>query len=84
MTENLAKFEDKARGVKGYPPAKATIPYEDFDNFKVVPAIYEATIDAKVDSAGKVSLKPTAFKFLNELNVNKANGFGKMPVGETH
>jgi hypothetical protein len=82
MAEDLSHYEDKARGVKGYAPAKATIPYDDFDKFQTVPALYEATIDAKVDSAGKVSLKPTEFKFLSALSLNKSNGFGKMSARE--
>jgi hypothetical protein len=56
----------------GYKPAKITLPYESFAEFKVVPAIYEVTLGFAVDGAGKATIKPKCFNFVSNFTVTKA------------
>lgn len=71
LTEDMSNCEDKARSIKGYRPAKVTLPFENFDNFNVVPALYEVGLSYNVDSKGNATLAPTDFKFLNGISVIK-------------
>jgi hypothetical protein len=69
ITEDFAPLSDE--NLKGYRPAKATVPYGDFGKFTTVPGLYEISMDASVDSQGKVSLKPSVFKFISGISVTK-------------
>lgn len=69
-TDNLSRHEDVVRPTKGYAPAKATIPYDDFKQIIAAPAMYECAFEMKVDSKGKVSMVPSAFKLIGELTVS--------------
>ena len=73
MSEDLNPVEDKINPSKGHKPAKANIPYSDYDKFTVVPGLYEATLSAKIASDGKVSLTATEFKFLSGLTVTRTS-----------
>lgn len=75
-TDNLSRCEDSLRSTKGYAPAKSTIPYDDFKQIVVAPAMYECAFEMKVDSKGKVSMMPSAFKLIGELTVslNRSTG----------
>ena len=72
MSEDLNNVEDKTTPSKGHKPAKATVPYNDYDKFTVVPGLYEATLSAKIASDGKVSLTATEFKFISGLTVTRS------------
>jgi len=76
MAENLTHKEDTQRSVKGYVPAKCTVPYAEYENFKVVPGLYSAEMTYSVDSKGKAAITPIKFTFLNPLNLANGLGFG--------
>lgn len=76
MTEEMAPFEDRVKSAKGYRPAKATIPYEDFHKFHTVPAIYEVALTYSVDSNGKAALIPADFKFMYGITVSRSASSG--------
>jgi len=70
VTEDLTPTEDSEKKIKGYKPAKATLPISDYGKFTVVPAYYEATLDVSVDSAGAAKITPRDFVFKNSLTQN--------------
>ena len=73
-TENMAPYEDSAKSVKGYKPAKASLPYEDYAKFHTVPALYEATFGVNVATDGKTTLALKDCKFLSGIVVSKSTG----------
>ena len=74
MTEDLQHTEDSTRAVKGYVPAKANLPYNDFAKFQTVPGLYEAELSYSVDSKGKAAITPIGFKLLNGVSITKGGG----------
>jgi len=70
ITEDLSPIEDSEKRIKGYKPAKATMPISDYGKFTVVPAYYEATLDVSVDAAGAARVNPKEFTFKNSLTQN--------------
>ena len=71
LSENLFQCEDSKKSIKGFVPAKATIPFEDYSKLQTVPGLYEMTLDFNVNSKGEAKLKPTAFKFLSGITVSR-------------
>jgi hypothetical protein len=67
----------ETQSAKGRVPAKAILPYADYEKFKTVPGFYEATLDYKVDSKGKAALTVTEFEFISPIALNKGFGGGK-------
>jgi len=72
LSEDMSPAEDRTRGVKGHIPAKANIPFEDFDKLGELPGLYELTMTTKIDSKGVVSLVPSGFKSLGGISITKA------------
>jgi len=66
-SEDLIPCEDKDKKAAGHKPAKVTVPVGDYSAFKVVPAIYEATLDFAVDSNGKAVIKPKDFRYVSGI-----------------
>ncbi|MCL2247991.1 MAG: hypothetical protein FWC13_01830 [Oscillospiraceae bacterium] len=83
LSEDLAPTEDQVRPVKGHVPAKANIKYDDWDSFKVVPALYEVTLTSKIDSQGKVSLAPTSFTPISKISVTRIASSNKSAMQTT-
>jgi hypothetical protein len=77
LTEDLTHCEDKTQKVKGYKPAKANLPYEDYHKFQTVPGFYDLAMATKIDSQGKVSLIPAEFNLIGAISLNKGFGGGK-------
>jgi hypothetical protein len=73
MTDDLSPYKENVRPVKGRVPAKATLSYEDFDAFTVLPAFYNVELDFTPDSKGNVKVTPTRFQYLGGVSVGKAN-----------
>jgi hypothetical protein len=73
MAEDLSPFEDSVRPVKGRVPAKATLPYEDFNAFSALPALYSVDLDFTPDSKGAVKVSPSNFQHISGIAVSKAN-----------
>jgi hypothetical protein len=68
-TDSLAPCADNDKKSAGYKPAKATVPLGAFKDFKVVPALYETTLDFSVDSQGKSAIKAKDFRFISGISV---------------
>jgi hypothetical protein len=74
LGDDLSPYTDKVRPVKGLVPAKATMPFDAFDKFEIVPALYEAELDFAVDSKGAAKITATGFKFISALGVTRTTG----------
>lgn len=79
ITENFEPYADDT--LKGYKPAKVSIPLSDFHRFPIVPGIYEIAMDKNVDSEGKVTLTPKTFTFVCGINVTRAGTGNKLQLG---
>ena len=78
LSDDLLPCEETGkRQSKGRPPAKITLPPEQFKDFIVAPGLYEVTLNTRVDSQGKASLVPSDFKFLSRLSVSRVGPNGK-------
>jgi hypothetical protein len=63
--------DDLARPSAGYKPGKANVPIERFSDFKVVPGLFEATLDFSVSSDGKAVIKAKDFQFVSGITVSR-------------
>jgi len=72
MNDNLAPFEDEKLVTRGYKPAKATMPIEDYQRFSNVPGLYSLDMVCKVDSTGKATLAASKFSFVSDITNGKA------------
>ena len=72
MSDSLSPVEDEKLVTKGYKPAKATMPIEEYHKFSSVPGIYSLELDSKIDSSGKVTLTATNFTFVNDITNSKS------------
>jgi len=80
LANNLTHTEDATRPVKVLVPAKATLPFENFDQFATVPGLYDATLDFAVDSKGKAVLSAQAFDFVSAIGISKTSA-NKLNLG---
>lgn len=53
----------------GYPLAKTSLPIEFVSKMQSVPAIYEASFDISVTSAGKTELKMQDLEFVRDIDL---------------
>ena len=83
LSETLAQNEDKVLGQKGYRPARNSVPYENYDDFTVVPGLYELTFSQKIDSKGKVNVVPTEFRLISGIVVSKTGSSAVKPKAGT-
>jgi hypothetical protein len=68
LTENLAPVEDTEKNSKGYRPAKASLPYEAYeDSVQEVPGFYNLLIEVQPGSDGKIKAAVTGLEFIRPL-----------------
>lgn len=68
LTDTLVPVAE-TENLRGYKVVKASLPFNEFENFTVVPAVYSAEESLSINSAGNVSLRLTNFKFERKLEM---------------